>query len=542
MDQNEYAEGRQNMLDDKPEKVLNVAEKSKLVDASQTPKKCELLTKQTLVAEFTSQTPEKTNQPLKTEVEVTEFELPERHKNMVEFFDGLSGSLRLLGLRKEPPTFENIRAQVEVLSRRKFAYGHLAQLKYILPEAIQIDKILVHDKETLCMKPDMKVTLVFDVVDGHHEQSSFIALHQLFISRLINYFTSNPKVVDIPEATLPDPFNQRKEIDPSNIPEVTAHELHHQANETIDSEHLLSNASLDLPNTTESECLNLSHMYPSFSRYFSEKVVSDREKTKLLAPLSSMESYNLGNLDTADVSVGRSVDASSNLSSETNLDSKCENVKESLDTNSESTSMHPKPTLPVTSQYSINTNVCESPLVKHESTVDCTVIETPAQSTPKRVIPNSDDNHKGVTSQKQTSSNKPAKRSLDFSFLEGDDTESQTLDASSVLLQKVEEGLDSAAEEPHQHISVNLPSLVSLIHRIFQSTSYSPITKEELVYKIIINDFDFVDRGEVEEQIGKLENLVPDWICKKVAPSGDALYSIKKMSDLNSIRSKVACI
>ncbi|XP_065881711.1 CDT1-like protein b [Euphorbia lathyris] len=531
MDQNE--EVRQSVLDSKPEEVLSIAEKSNIVDA--TPKKCEILTKQTLVTEFTSQTPVKTNQPWKTELERRELELFQRHKNTVEVFDAVCCSLRLLGLRKKPTTFENIHTQVEVLTGRKFSYGHLAQLKYILPEAIQIDKILVHDKETLCMKPDMKITLVFDVVDGHR------ALHQLFISKLINYFTANPKMSDIPEAMLPDSFNQPKETASSDLPEVLVHEP--QASETIASEHLLSNASLDLLTTTESEL----YMYPSFTRHFSKQVVSEKEKTKLLPHLSSTESYNLGNQDTEDVNIRRSVDISSKFSNETNLDTKCENMKESLGgTDSESTPINPKPTLPVSSQYSINTNACESPLLKHGSSVDCTVLETPAQSTPKRVIPSSDDdNHKGVTSQKQTSSNKPAKRSLNFSFVEGDESESPTLDASSALLQKVEKGIDSAAEE-HRTSQTNLvhrlPGLVSLIHRIFQSISYSSITKEELVFKIIINDLDVVDRGEVEEQIEILEKLVPEWIYKKLASSGDTLYSIKKMSDLNCVRSKVACI
>ncbi|XP_065882188.1 CDT1-like protein b [Euphorbia lathyris] len=103
-----------------------------------------------------------------------------------------------------------------------------------------------------------------------------------------------------------------------------------------------------------------------------------------------------------------------------------------------------------------------------------------------------------------------------------------------ILLTEVEKGLDSAAEEhrmsqtneTHEHISVDLPGLVYLIHRIFQSISY--------------HDFHFVDRDEVEEQIEVLEKLVPEWIFKNLALSGDALYSIKKMSDLNYVRFKIA--
>ena len=104
-------------------------------------------------------------------------------------------------------------------------------------------------------------------------------------------------------------------------------------------------------------------------------------------------------------------------------------------------------------------------------------------------------------------------------------------------------------------MSIQLPDLVSLVHHIFQSVNFSPITKEELVHKIILDSLDIVDRsrsrwlslysstlhiflidsliseltqstftGEVEEQIGILEKQVPDWICRLPAPSGDVLY------------------
>lgn len=77
---------------------------------------------------------------------------------------------------------------------RKFSYRHLAQIKFILPEAVQTDRILIHDEKTMCMKPDMKITLLFDVVEGHREQSTYIALHQEFDARLFNYFSTHPEV------------------------------------------------------------------------------------------------------------------------------------------------------------------------------------------------------------------------------------------------------------------------------------------------------------------------------------------------------------
>ncbi|XP_015578135.1 CDT1-like protein b [Ricinus communis] len=561
MDQSKYDEGKQNVLDPKNEKVLPVVKGLNVLYFS--PQKPGIVGNQSLETKFASQTPEKTSEPSNIKSEEGESELLQRHKTIVELFDGMSCSLRLLGMRKRPPTFHNICRQVEVLTRRKFSYRHLAQLKYLFHEAIQIDKILVHDKKTLCMKPDMKIMLLFDVVEGHSEQSDFIALHQLFTSRLINYFTAHPEACDIPEAMLPDPFNQRKEaafVDKvGDIPDVISPELLSQLSQTIAPGQSLANASIeDLPTTDNSEFLSKSsHMPPSFCRHFSEKVVAV-DKTQLLAspsPLSSAVSCNVENEDSETAKTREFPD----VSSKSNCGPACEQVKESPDTISKFTSGDPLSIQSIHSELSVNTNICASPLGKLVSSANNLMVETPAQSIPKRGIASTDDKHKSIPSQKQPSSSKAAKRSLNFSFLESDksdcceclsDNMSQDVDHSSALLPEVEEGLGCDTEERrmsrsdliHQQISNYLPGLVSLIHHIFCSINYSAITKEELVHKIIINSFDFDERRQVEEQIEILEKQVPDWICRKPVPSGDALYSIKKMVDLKSVQSRVASI
>jgi chromatin licensing and DNA replication factor 1 len=48
---------------------------------------------------------------------------------------------------------------------RRFTYSNLAQLKYIMPEAIVINKILLRDHKTCCMKPDLQVNLLVDAVE-----------------------------------------------------------------------------------------------------------------------------------------------------------------------------------------------------------------------------------------------------------------------------------------------------------------------------------------------------------------------------------------
>ncbi|GMN60482.1 hypothetical protein TIFTF001_029570 [Ficus carica] len=42
---------------------------------------------------------------------------------------------------------------------RTFTYRHLAQLKFLLPEAIKIKRTLVHNERTLCMEQDLQITM-----------------------------------------------------------------------------------------------------------------------------------------------------------------------------------------------------------------------------------------------------------------------------------------------------------------------------------------------------------------------------------------------
>lgn len=67
-------------------------------------------------------------------------------------------------------------------------------MKYILSEGIQIDKVIVPDTKSRCMKPDMKITLVFEVVEEHSEQTADMALWRYFNSRLIELFNMHPEV------------------------------------------------------------------------------------------------------------------------------------------------------------------------------------------------------------------------------------------------------------------------------------------------------------------------------------------------------------
>ncbi|XP_034890319.1 CDT1-like protein a, chloroplastic [Populus alba] len=517
---------------------------------------------------FASQTPAKTNEPLHAKFREGELEILERHKTIVELFDSMNCSLRLLVMRKKSPTFQNISAQVEVLTQRKFSYGHLARIKYLLPEAIQMDKILVHDKKSLCMKPDMKIGVLFDVVEGHDEESDFIALRQVFTSRLVDYFIKHPEACDIPQAILPGPFNQSKEAtfeDKAGDHSMAIFcEPFNEISETIAPEPMITDQSREyLPAAIESQMLSTpSHLRPSFNRHFSQKTPSEEEKVQLLAsspvPSSVSPSGDLHNEHLNEARTGESPEFCSKFNFRTNLDIESERARQSCIPYSKYTSFNPLPSQPINPEVSADVYTSTSPKCKPDSSVDKLLLETPAQSTPRRAMHSSDDKHKDTTSQKQTLSCKPAKRVLDFSYMEADkgaseyyeflhDSSTQPLAGSSSLLKKVEVSLGHSSVDQktcqsdtvHQQMSIQLPDLVSLVHHIFQSVNFSPITKEELVHKIILDSLDVVDRREVEEQIGILEKRVPDWICRLPAPSGDVLYKIKKMSALDTVQAMV---
>ncbi|KAI5021426.1 hypothetical protein ZWY2020_058156 [Hordeum vulgare] len=71
-----------------------------------------------------------------------EFKLPESYEILCEFVNCFESSTRLLRMKGSKATFPNICASIQNLARRRFTYGHLAQLKYIMPEAMMLAFIL----------------------------------------------------------------------------------------------------------------------------------------------------------------------------------------------------------------------------------------------------------------------------------------------------------------------------------------------------------------------------------------------------------------
>ncbi|KAL0417354.1 UNVERIFIED_CONTAM: CDT1-like protein a, chloroplastic [Sesamum latifolium] len=245
-----------------PAKEKTAEEKLKISSIS--PHKERIVEINDVEEDFSSPTPVKTKEPSRIKSKEELAELPEKYCTLLEIFNRMTSSLRLLGLRKRTPSFQNISIQVEILTGRKFLYIHLGQIKYILPEAVQIDKILVHDEKTKCMKSDMKITLVCDVVKDHQEESEFVALSNLFTSRLRDFYITHPEGCGVPEAALPEPFSSRSI--------------------SINGDSISADSSV----LSETEILNSSHLPPSFKRHFHQKAAAtEMEKTDILSSVKS---------------------------------------------------------------------------------------------------------------------------------------------------------------------------------------------------------------------------------------------------------------
>lgn len=79
---------------------------------------------------------------------------------------------------------------------RRFSYAHLAQLKFLLSNVIEIKKVLIHDEQTSCMKPDLHVTLNVDAIKDEEQlkQTSWNSqMRNVFHARLLDFFKAHPE-------------------------------------------------------------------------------------------------------------------------------------------------------------------------------------------------------------------------------------------------------------------------------------------------------------------------------------------------------------
>uniref|UniRef100_A0A0C9RKT2 TSA: Wollemia nobilis Ref_Wollemi_Transcript_13229_2293 transcribed RNA sequence n=1 Tax=Wollemia nobilis TaxID=56998 RepID=A0A0C9RKT2_9CONI len=220
--------------------------------------------------------------------------LPEKYAMLAEFFDCMEASTRLLGLRRTITSFCNVCPQVESMTHRRFAHSHLGQMKHILPQALLLEKIMVQDEKTLCMKPDLKITLLGK--DG--QKLNALCLRKEFRAGLLEFAKSHPQGEDVPEAILPEPFNRRLHLQPhpnSLLPRI-------MTNTDVSSSSPAASGLLPQPSV-------MSSLLPSgFQRRFSQK--SLKAHVSVQNSNSSETSQNLEDLTKAEelaCSVGPSI-------------------------------------------------------------------------------------------------------------------------------------------------------------------------------------------------------------------------------------------
>ncbi|CAH1447297.1 unnamed protein product [Lactuca virosa] len=417
--------------------------------------------------------------------------LPERYEILDKFFNSLQSSIRILHLKGSASTFTNISRAVESLTDRRFTYRHLAQLKFILPEGIEIKKILLRDDLTSCMKPDLDVTLNFSIIQDDEKlksENKNIQMKKLFRSRLVSFHKSNPEGDEVPEEMLPEPFNQSSCVTSSNA---------------MKKPNLRS--VQDTVSQQQQQTVVASHMPQSFKRCFS-KQASDHSSTKIACvPMAPSPIKMCSKLP------------------ETPLKSFSKKGDDGTPAKLIST---PISATPAQAAY----RPVRSIMTPDDDEYS---VMSPTKSTPSKLTRRSG-------GRRSITFDTPVKRASD-----DDDDDCDIL--SGDLFASIKEKERKAKEENDPAIShakwrkqmiAGLPKLFDSLLFIFQKRSV--ITKVELIRTIISCRLEIVDRREVEEQLMLLQELAPEWIHQKMASSGDLLFCVNKISSPESIRTRLS--
>ncbi|KAK2455339.1 CDT1 protein a, chloroplastic [Trifolium repens] len=508
--------------------------------------------------------------------------LPEKYENLGEFFDSLDSSIRLLRLKRSMTSFTNIRPKIETLTDRRFTHNHLAQLKFILPEAIDIKKILVFDERTSCMKPDLHVTINPDAVEFDAKlksESGNMCLRKLFRERLKDFWKSHPEGDEIPEEILPEPFSRPKHDPllhmlktPSTLSAVTLSDACASHSSTmLSTSDIADNAdpanteiNVSVPADTSVEAFNqkpavASHMPQSFRRRFSQKLKENVHPTfqsdsfqPLAVPVSES---SLKISSTSEVAKSHQKPSSSELGSVSSSSEGCRTIHGSSECFTPAGVTPATPSKPVEYTESKDGSMKSiEPLstpARFVSTPARLMTATPALKPPKRHFMSPDDN--STSSPDKLVKRPPSSRSLKFNTpMKNENADGGLSSGDDILdilpdnlLHSIREKERIAMEERDPAISqakkrkkiiASLPKLFNMIDMMFHSKNRSVMTKTELMSNLVSNHRDIIDRSEVEEQLHLLLELVPEWISEKLASTGDMLISVNKMLNPESLK------
>ncbi|KVH94274.1 CDT1 Geminin-binding domain-like protein, partial [Cynara cardunculus var. scolymus] len=484
-------------------------------------------------------------QPIETPIAKpnTSKSLPEKYEVLDKFFNSLESSIRLLGLKGSMSTFTNISRTVESLTDRRFAYSHLAQLKFLLPEGIEIKRILVRDDRTSCMKPDLHVTLNFSIIQNDEKlksDSGNIQMRKLFRARLVSFCKSNPEGDEVPEEQLPEPFNQLSRVVSLNPTE----------NPNMVSVQGTTNA------IAEPQPAVASHMSQSFKRRFSKRAPSPEiEATEQKSQELTPEIQVLPALKQVSDHSSTKVACVSNLASpvkwsaklpETPIKSSDLEKKEDLSFMG-AASIDGTPSKLISTPFSATPAQAARPPVRCFMSPDEDSIMSPTKLAPRKLTRRSS-GRRSITFDTPVKNRTPhvERASSDDDLLDilpvdllASVSPFDSLDLWMLfgfymmnyittynLSFQIKEKERKAIEENDPAISqakwrkqmiAGLPRLFDILLFFFQSIKRSVITKEELVHRIISNHLEIVDRREVDEQLRLLLELAPEWIYKKMS-------------------------
>ncbi|XP_014511088.1 CDT1-like protein a, chloroplastic [Vigna radiata var. radiata] len=527
--------------------------------------------------------------------------LPEKYEILDQFFDRLDTLISMFRLKGKTPSFTEISSRIESLTDRRFTHGHLAQLKYILPEAIVLKKFLVHDERTCCMKPDIHISLNPEAVESDakgHPQRRRVSLKKLFQSRVRDFLESHPEVDEIPEGTLPEPFNRPKKDNILDMLETrlptklsTCMRYNDIVNNTesgdIDEKLLVPiKTSVELPN----EHLKApSVIAPSFRARFSLKVkLNGADDVQQNSPSDSLQPspFDLASEAASSLNCSTScasLEPSSALPSSPSKSIEYTENKDGSLTSIGTVSTPTRKTFEYTENKDGSLTSIDAVSIPAREINECTVNKdgslksidamstpaklistpirlmsaTPALCSPKRHYMSPDD--QSTSSLNKLARRPPRSRSLKFDTpvknkeaMNEDNTGALPIDDDvfdilpGKLIQSIREKERIAMEERDPAITqakkrkkmiANLPKLFDMIRLLLRQRNC--ITKVELVSKIISSHSDIVDRSEVEEQLSLLQELAPEWISEKQVSSGDFLLFINKLLSPETIRASL---
>ncbi|PIA36051.1 hypothetical protein AQUCO_03400151v1 [Aquilegia coerulea] len=490
-----------------------------------------------------SSTPSKS---MKKKVKDT-IKLPERYEVMTKFFDYMQHTIRLLKLKGTMRSFTNISPSVESLSERRFEYTHLAQMKYILPEGIELRKVTLVDELTRCTRSDIEVSLLTNAIkdEGKGKASSGCCnLGKVFHNRVREFVQTHPEGDDIPMGELPEPFNSRihNSIDLSLkqkcIPSLPVH-----------------SSSEVLP---QQNSVATSHLSRSFkTRFVGKAPISESVKTQLLSTTLNPLSQS----DEADTSA-----EPSGVVVPLPRFSRLHTIKNTSLSDVAPVSGTPPRPLEIDDKEPqvLDNKACSSKKslqpdgtpAKPISTPARLMTITPAMQTPKRCHIIQDDASTPSPNKLLRRPRRLFQTPVKNTHSEDDIIETESSSSNTYLMKLLPEAVRHSIMEKEnkaykeQEIAISqaklrrqmiacLPKLFNMIHLMFQSVKGCVITKEELMHKIITSHLDITDRAELEEQLKLLKELVPDWIKEIVASSGDSLLRINKGSPPDLIRRRL---